>query len=241
MRRLNILVGCEESQIVTTAFSELGHNVFSCDLISCSADYSNIHIQADVLKVIAHSLKYKCSDGVKFIDDVGNWFLLPKFDLLIAFPPCDYLSFAYTGKERYSTDRLQKKIHAYQFFLDLWKADIPHICLENPMGYIHSGLLPCTQIIEPYYWGKEFGESYKKRTCLWLKNLPKLQYSKEDTLFYEKTSVKCTHLYINGSGKKSKLPELGKPFADKKERSRFHRGVAKAMATQFSNYILENY
>ena len=232
-----MLIGCEESQIVCSAFRELGHNAFSCDLQDCSGGHPEWHIKYDVLTVI----KLQNGGSTDIRDINGNMIDIPKWDLLVAFPPCDYLSFAYTGKERYSADRLQKKIRAYQFFLDLWKADIPHICLENPMGYIHSGLLPCTQIIEPYYWGAEFGESYKKRTCLWLKNLPKLQYSKVDTLFYEKTSVKCTHLYHSGSGKKSKLPELGKPFADKKERSRFHRGVTKAMATQWSNYILENY
>jgi len=228
MKKLNVLCACEESQIVTMAFRDLGHNAFSCDLQECSGGNPELHIQDDILKYLYPTVSFTAKCGVE------------KWDLLIAFPPCDYLSFAYTGKERYSIDRLQKKIHAYQFFLDLWKANIPHICLENPMGYIHSGLLPCTQIIEPYYWGKDFGEAYKKRTCIWLKNLPKLQYSKEDTLFYEKTSVTPKYTYINCTPKKRrKLPSILNAFADKSSKSKFHRGAAKAMAEQWSEYILE--
>lgn len=149
---MRMLSACEYSGIVRDAFENAGWDAWSCDILPTESEQtikSGKHYQCDVLDVINAQ----------------------KWDLMIGFPPCTYLSFAYCGKERYSNERLQKKIEAYQFFLDLWSADIPHICLENPMGYIHSGLLPYSQIIEPFY----FGHDYRKKTCLWLKNLPLLE------------------------------------------------------------------
>jgi hypothetical protein len=232
---MNVLVACEFSGIVRDAFEDAGWDAWSCDLLPTESEQTmkvGKHIQGDIIELLY-------TKDRAFTNRIPKKFpLVTDIDLLIAFPPCDYLSFVYTGVERYTPERLQKKIHAYQFFLDLWSAPIEHICLENPMGYIHSGLLPCSQIIEPYYWGKEFGESYKKRTCLWLKNLPKLLYSKEDTLFYEKTAVQQTFHAINGMPKrKAKLRIKQTSGKDKKERSRFHKGVAKAMAEQWTEYL----
>jgi hypothetical protein len=157
--------------------------------------------------------------------------------LFIGHPPCTYLSFAYTGKERYANSRLQEKINAYQFFLDLWSAQVEHICLENPMGYAHSGLLPCTQEVEPYY----FGDAYTKRTCLWLKNLPKLEYTVTG-LFGEGTMVEPTHNFINSTPKsRRKLPAFLPAFASKSEKSKFHTGIARAMAKQWTEYIMKKH
>jgi hypothetical protein len=132
-------------------------------------------------------------------------------------------------------DRLQKKIVAYQFFLDLWSAPVEHICIENPMGYAHSGLLPCTQIIEPYY----FGDPYKKRTCLWLKNLPKLEYH-EDNLFEKGTMVNPTAYFLD-VGRSHKTYQKSKHIlpvrSTGKERSKFHTGIANAMALQWTEYF----
>ena len=233
---MNVLVGCEYSGIVRDAFEDEGWNAYSCDIISTESEQTRAagkHIQADILRVIEHIEKY--GDTVPFIDDVGNVFYLPKFDLFIAHPPCTYLSFAYTGKERYSIDRLQQKIYAYQFFLDLWAAPIEHICLENPMGYVHTGLLPYTQIVEPYY----FGDPYKKRTCLWLKNLPKLVHT-DTGLFGHGTSVKPTHTFVRGcsQNKGRRLPVLTKPFANGKDTAKFHTGIATAMAEQWTEYLI---
>lgn len=211
---MRILVACEYSGIVRDAFSRLGHDAWSCDILPSESELTkaeNQHIQGNVLNILC-----------------DNW------DLMIGFPPCTYLSFVYTGKERYSIGRLQQKINAYQFFLNLWNAPIKHICLENPIGYLHTGLLPYTQIVEPYF----FGDPYKKRTCLWLKNLPKLQ-STQTGLFGNGTIVEPTHLLVNGSSKNKppKLPELIKMFATGKEKSKFHIGIANAMAEQWTEYL----
>jgi len=208
-----VLVGCEYSGTVRDAFSLKGWDAWSCDLLPTESELTKQegkHYQCDIFDVLYQ-----------------DW------DLLIAFPPCTYLSFVFT-KNRYSLERLQKKIEAYQFFLDLWSAPIEHICLENPIGFAHTGLLPYSQIIESYY----FGDHYKKKTCLWLKNLPKLKYSKENNLFYEKTAVEPTHLLVSGRRKsKEKFPALNKPFSSGKQKSKFHKGIANAMAEQWTEYF----
>jgi hypothetical protein len=160
-----------------------------------------------------------------------------KWDLLIAHPPCTYLSYAYTSKKRYSIDRLQAKIRAYQFFLNLWRAPIEHICIENPMGYAHSGLLPCTQIIQPYY----FGDPYLKRTCLWLKNLPKLEWHKNDLFVDGGTRYRYVEpeaYFMNGVPlARQKYKTICKPFSSGKDKSKFHKGIANAMAEQWTEYL----
>jgi site-specific DNA-cytosine methylase len=235
---MKVLVVCEYSGVVRDAFEDAGWDAWSCDILPTESEQTKAagkHIQADIMRVFKHYLQY--GSNVPFIDDIGNIFYIPKFDLLIGHPPCTYLSFAYTGKQRYSPERLQAKINAYQFFLNLWNAPVEHICLENPMGYVHTGLLPYTQIVEPYY----FGHNYKKKTCLWLKNLPKLQYSLTDNLFEKKTAQEPTHTFVNyGYSRKRnppKLPSICKPFADKKEKSKFHTGIARAMAQQWTEHI----
>jgi len=217
------LVACEYSGIVRDAFENKGWNAWSCDLLPTESEQtksSGKHIQGDIIAII---------------QDIFNEYS-HDWDLLIGFPPCTYLSFAYTGNKRYSIERLQNKIKAYQFFLDLWSAPIEHICLENPIGYAHSWLLPCTQIIHPYY----FGDNYKKRTGLWPKNLPLLKYAKENDLFNKKTSVKPEYLLISCSGKKAKLPAKYSGKSTQKLKSKFHKGIANAMAEQGTKYILNN-
>ena len=243
---MKVLVACEYSGIVRDAFENAGWDAWSCDLLPTESEQTaaagkhvvdsvEFLLYADYEQHVEASAIFGEYDGFDALIQQAK--RMPKdWDLLIGHPPCTYLSFAYTGKERYSNERLQKKIDAYQFFLDLWNAPIEHICLENPFGYVHSGLLPYTQKIEPYYWGKEFGEDYYKRTCLWLKNLPLLKYSKENTLFEEKTAVTPKFRMINNKNTKNGLPSMF-DRADAKERSKFHKGVAKAMAEQWTEYI----
>ncbi|MDR0754565.1 MAG: hypothetical protein LBF04_04170 [Prevotellaceae bacterium] len=211
-----ILIACEYSGIIRDAFENRGFDAYSCDIIDTTSEQtknSEKHIKSDVREIL----------------DKG-------WDLMIGHPPCTYLSFAFTHKTRYSDERLQNKLYAYQFFLDLWKAPVKHICIENPMGYIHTGLLPCTQIIEPYY----FGDEYKKKTCLWLKNLPKLEYSLGNDLFRKQTAVTPRFTYINCTPKsRRKLPAILKPFASAKEKSKFHKGIANAMAEQWGDFIIK--
>jgi len=227
---MKILVACEYSGIVRDAFENAGWDAWSCDLLPTESEQTRVankHYEGNVLEILDFHVR----------DIERN---MPEYwDLLIGHPPCTYLSFAYTGKERYSNERLQQKINAYQFFLDLWRAPIEHICLENPFGYIHSGLLPYTQKVEPYYWGEEFGEDYCKRTCLWLKNLPPLTHSKTDTLFEKGQEVECNRIFVD-TQPKNKLKnrkKVIKNWASSKERSKFHKGIAKAMAEQWTEYI----
>jgi hypothetical protein len=223
---MNVLIACEYSGIVRDAFEDAGWNAWSCDLLPTESEQT---------KASGKHYQGNCMEILYTFDELPDDNMPAKFDLLIAFPPCTYLSFAYTGKERYSINRLQQKIEAYQFFLDLWAAKIEHICIENPLGYAHSGLLPYTQMIQPYY----FGDAYKKKTCLWLKNLPKLKYS-EKNLFEEGTVVKPTHQFLDNNLKtqRKKLPMILKQFSDGHARSKFHQGIAKAMAEQWTEYLL---
>jgi len=227
---MKVLVACEYSGIVRDAFEDAGWNAWSCDLLPTESEQTKQagkHIQGDVLRILNKN-RSEFNDW----EDCVKLGVPCNFDLLIGHPPCTYLSFAYTGKERYSIARLQEKIKAYQFFLDLWGAPIEHICLENPMGYIHTGLLPCSQIVEPYY----FGDNYKKRTCLWLKNLPKLEYVKIDNLFEYGTMVTPEYRMISKKIKSKPLPAMFDRCGGK-DRSRFHKGIAVAMAKQWTNYI----
>ncbi|MDR0970520.1 MAG: hypothetical protein LBM67_08310 [Lentimicrobiaceae bacterium] len=251
MKKINVLVACEYSGCVRDAFENYGKqigvevNAWSCDILPTESEQTKAagkHIQGDVLHLLADYF----GEELPFYYFRGDYDLPEKWDILIGHPPCTYLSFAYTGKKRYDIDRLYKKLEAYKFFLDLWAAPIEHICLENPMGYIHTGLLPYTQIIEPYFWGKDFGEDYKKRTCLWLKNLPKLTHSKENNLFEVGKEVEAKRIFLDNMTKKkrkgNRLVERQsylKPFASKSERSRFHKGIAAAMAKQWIDYLLK--
>jgi hypothetical protein len=233
-----ILVACEYSGVVRDAFENAGWDAWSCDLLPTESEQTKVsgkHIQGNIMTLLS-DYKYECEIEDGFWTYRG-WSNLPdKWDLLIGHPPCTFLSFAYTGKERYSNNRLQEKINAYQFFFDLWDASVEHICLENPMGYIHSGLLPCTQIVEPYY----FGHDYRKKTCLWLKNLPLLVWSKEDNLFGKKTAKEPIKQFldIGKSGKKYNQKEhVLPPYSTPKERSKFHTGIAAAMAEQWTEFL----
>ena len=227
--KLRALIGCEYSGIVRDAFENAGWDAWSCDLLPTESEQTAAagkHFEGDVLEFL-YTKDRAATNRIP-----RRFPLTEDFDLLIGHPPCTYLSFAYTGKERYSNTRLQQKIDAYQFFLDLWNAPIEHICLENPMGYIHTGLLPYTQIIEPYY----FGHDYKKKTCLWLKNLPKLQYCLGDNLFEKKTAKKPTHRIMGSMMPHHKLP-LYNTRHTIKEKSKFHSAIANAMAEQWTEYI----
>ena len=225
-RKKTILVACEYSGIVRDAFENAGWDAWSCDIIPTESEQtkqSGKHLQIDARKIL-HPNRYLQKLGIQ-----------KKWDMLIAFPPCTYTSFAYTGKERYSNDRLQRKLDALQFFLDLWSANIEHICLENPMGFVHSGLLPATQIIEPFY----FGHDYRKRTCLWLKNLPPLKYNLTDTLFEKRTAKHPTKVYLDNTTLKKRAGRecVLKPLSSAKKRSKFHTKIAEAMAEQWTEFF----
>lgn len=212
---MKVLLACEESQAVCKEFRKLGHEAFSCDIQECSGGHPEWHYQQDVFEVI----------------NMG-------WDLMIAFPPCTYLSYAGNGwfnVDKYGDKAVQRMIDrndALSFFMKLYNAPIDKICIENPRGYPMKFIKP-TQVIHPYY----FGDEDKKTTCLWLKNLPPLLHSAHDTLFYEKTHTKEPEpRFIEKSGKKRYFTDAFLPGKDRQKlRSKTFPGIARAMATTWGN------
>ena len=213
----NVLVACEESQAVCMAFRSLGLNAFSCDLQECSGDLPQYHVVGDVLPL----LNGHCS----FITQTGEQYYIETWDLLIAHPPCTYLTKAGSNllfnseHEIKSNERYILGVSAYEFFMKFYNSDIERICIENPVPMSIFGLPPYTQIIQPYY----FGHPYKKTTCLWLKNLPKLLPT---DLLAEKCASPCME---------SSWFCFNHSRSDRaKNRSKTFPGIASAMAEQWS-------
>lgn len=210
---MRILIACEFSGIVRDAFSRRGHDAWSCDLLPTESELTKQegkHIQGDVLEVIEK-----------------GW------DMMIAHPPCTYLSYAATSSWN-NPGRLRKRLDALEFFAKLWEAPINKICIENPRGCASPTISKYSQIIQPYY----FGENESKLTCLWLKNLPLLQYSEEDNLFSKKTKVEPKVYAYYKNGKNKGKPIYGNNYLKFSEdrghiRSRFFLSVANAMAEQW--------
>lgn len=199
---LKVLVACEESQEVCKAFRELGHEAYSNDIQECSGGHPEWHLQMD------------CFEAIKLKD----------WDLMIAHPPCTHL--AVSGmrwfKEGVKPEFL--KDEAAKFFMDLVNANIPYIAVENPVCIMSTRYRKPDQIINPF----QFGHPEQKKTCLWLKWLPKLQETKNVYDYMMTLPIKeRTRIHWLGSNKS-------------KERSRTYTGIAKAMAEQWSEYILNN-
>lgn len=163
---MKILVACEESQRVCKAFRAKGHEAFSCDIVFCSGDCPAWHIWADVTPLLNGNCEFKTCDGKAH--------RVEKWDMIIAFPPCTYLTKAgacnlIKGGE-IDEERLQHGREAAKFFYKIYNADCPRICIENPVPMKMFGLPPRDQEVEPYY----FGVPVRKTICLWLKGLPYL-------------------------------------------------------------------
>ena len=216
MNNIRVLVACEESQAVTIAFRTRGFEAFSCDIQDCSGGHPEWHIKDDVL---AH-----LNDG---------------WDLMIAHPPCTFLSYAATSSWS-NPGRLQERLQALEFFGKLWEAPIEHIAVENPMGCASPTIAKYSQVIQPYY----FGDGESKRTCLWLKNLPLLIHTNGHTFWEENTHTQPKIYGYYKRGKKEGCPIYGNnylKFSDDrgKIRSKTYPGIANAMAEQWGNYLLE--
>lgn len=207
-----ILVGCEESQVVTIAFRELGFSAFSCDLIECSGGHPEWHLQMSVF------------DAIK----LRHW------DLGIFFPPCTDL--AVSGAAHFEVKRQDGRQQAsIQFFLDLANCGIERIAIENPIGIMSRLYKKPSQIIHPYY----FGDPEPKSTCLWLKNLPKLIHNESVTLFDEVvTHVEPNYIYSKKTGKKFSKIHWGWGKDRAKQRSKTFPGIASAMANQWGEYLI---
>ena len=166
---MNVLIACEESQAVCKAFREKGHNAFSCDLKPCTGGHPEWHIQGDVLKLLDGCCSFTTGDG-------EERYLPWSWDLIIAHPPCTYMSKAgarwmYPTAGNISQERLAKAMEAKEFFLKILNADCDRIAIENPRPLKVVELPNPSQVIQPY----QFGHPYSKATCLWLKGLPPLE------------------------------------------------------------------
>lgn len=205
---MNVLIACEESQAVCKAFRERGHNAFSCDLKPCTGGHPEWHIQGDVLTLLDK-----------------------KWDLIIAHPPCTYMSKAgarwmYPTAGNISQERLAKAMQAKEFFLKILNADCDRIAIENPRPLKVVDLPKPSQVIQPY----QFGHPYSKATCLWLKGLPPL----EPTEVLTEYKPYCP----SNTGGVTRGQSYNKGGAiraadDCVNRSKTFEGIAKAMAEQW--------
>ena len=216
MKKFRLLVCCEESQRVCTAFRERGWEAYSCDIEPCSGGHPEWHIQQDVLPLINGNCEFYTVDGAYHTID-GEW------DLLICHPPCTYLSNAgarhlwknhMLNKERYA-----KGLEAKEFFMQFINAKCEHIAVENPTPSKVYELPSYQQTIQPY----EYGHPFKKTTRLWEKGVPQLVPT---NIVEQRESTKIAGNWYNKGGKERQ-----------KNRSKTFEGIAQAMADQWGNYI----
>ncbi len=211
---MNILIGCEESQVVCKAFRAKGHNAFSCDVKPCSGGHSEWHLQMDVFKAIG----------------------LIQWDMAIFFPDCTYLACSaewaykdgpYHQKVKPGTlvgeQRKLARKDAASFFMALYNCGISKVAIENPIGVMSSIFRKPDQVMQPY----NFGDDASKATCLWLKNLPLLNGTG-----YSEPRI------VNGRQRWGNQTDSGQnnlsPFDNRAElRSKTYPGIAAAMADQW--------
>ena len=193
---MKVLVACEYSGIVRDAFAAKGHDAWSCDILPTESPGN--HYQGDVLEHL----------------DKG-------WDLMIAHPPCTYLSNAGARylypKGKLNEDRYKLGLKAKEFFMALYNAPINKICVENPISSKIFALPKYNQTIQPY----EYGHPFQKKTCLWLKNLLKLEPT---NIIFERQSTKIPGNWFNKGGKERQ-----------KNRSKFFKGIAQAMENQWGS------
>lgn len=228
-----VLIACEESQTVCKAFRERGFEAYSCDIIEPSGGHPEWHIQEDALLLINGNVRFLTLDGM--LHKVDKW------DLIIAHPPCTYLTVAANklynvGKYGIKAiERHQKREDAIAFFLNFVYANCLHIAIENPIGVISTRYRKPDQIIQPY----EFGHNVRKSTCLWLYGLPKLIPT--NIVPFEEIHSKGKSGGYSGNSWIVR-DEKGKilPYNDervKKARSKTFEGIADAMAEQWGKVI----
>ena len=195
-RRMRILVACEFSGTVRDAFLRRGHDAWSCDLIP---NHSERHIRGDVTPLLRE-----------------------QWDLVIAHPPCTYLTVA---ANKWHTNNPQREVmrqHAFAFFLKCYNANSPRVCVENPIGVVSTLFDKPDQVIQPW----QFGHRERKGTCLWLLGLPKLVSTK----IVEPEEP----ISVSKSGKKSySMSWLPASSVRHHLRSITFQGIADAMAEQW--------
>ena len=220
---MNVLVACEESQRVCTAFRDKGHRAFSCDIQECSGGHPEWHIMGDVIPLLNGNCEFTTMDGAQHRQN-GQW------DLLIAHPPCTYLSNAgacrmykvIDGEQLIRANRYWQMINGREFFFAMLNAKCDRIAVENPLPLKIAQLPKPSQTIQPY----EFGEPYSKRTLLWLKGLPPLM-STSICANHETWIASHTSGFARGKGGSKGVAK------NARERSKTFSGIAKAMAEQW--------
>lgn len=207
---LNILVGCEYSGTITDAFRALNHNAWSCDLLPCEGKNPQYHYQMDVFEAIK----------------------LQEWDLAIFHPSCQYLAVSgarwmYNKDGSINQERLANQEAGLEFVRKLMAAPIKYIAIENPVSVISSKIRKPDQIIEPFW----FGDSARKKTCLWLKNLPQLKPT---------NIVSPGDVITFASGRK-----MSKWMAESRGnghlRSKTFPGIASAIADQWGQFVSNNF
>lgn len=218
MKKLRVLIACEESQAVTKAFRALGCEAYSCDLLPCSGGHPEWHFQQDVFEVI----------------DLG-------WDLMIAHPPCTYLAVSgarwlYNKDNSKNIERHTNQTEALDFVSKLINAPIKYKAIENPISVISSKIAKPHQIINPW----QFGDEAQKTTCLWLFNLPKLQPTKivGKGQMYEWVDKKTGKKKRQALWSYEALCKANTPEERRTLRSKTFDGIAQAMALQWSSHII---
>lgn len=238
-----VLIACEESQTVCSAFRERGFEAYSADIQEPSGGHPEWHILGDVLPILGGCCEVTTMDGTAHEID-GRW------DLIIAHPPCTFLSNVAT--RQYSLKcctaekvvaRWEERAKATVLFMQMILADCEHIAVENPVGFMNSAYRKPDQIIHPYYFAqsdKDEENYHEKRTCLWLKGLPKLNRGNDLPV--------PPPMYIlqgeKGKGKKIGWCEgmrniKGGQAERAKARSKTFPGIAAAMADQWGRVLME--
>jgi hypothetical protein len=209
-----VLIACEESQAVTKEMRALGIEAYSCDIEPCSGGHPEWHIQGDVTPLLEQ-----------------------EWDMVIAFPPCTYLTNAgmcnltrKNATEQYRKDRIKKRDDALNFVLKIYNSKCNKIAIENGVGYLSTGFRKPDQIIKPF----EFGHSVNKKTCLWLKGLPKLMPTKIVDQDKERKNLgKLVSSWYSNTLKQGG----GDLKVVSKIRSKTFEGIAKAMANQWGTLV----
>lgn len=221
-----ILIACEESQRVCNAFRKKGHETYSCDILEPSGEHPEWHIQGDVLPLLNNPpYQFTTMDGEKHI--VNKW------DLIIAHPPCTYLTVTgnrWFNVEKYgekALERIELRKEAIDFFMAFVNANCDYIAVENPVGIMSTTYRKPDQYIQPWW----FGDPFEKKTGLWLKNLPLLKKTNEVTPEERQqlASGKSMPTWYSNAPKKERSKIRAKTFP----------GFAEAMAQQWGDFLKE--
>lgn len=216
---MKILVACEESQTVTIELRKLGHEAYSCDIMECSGGHPEWHIQQDVIPLLNGYVTFTTRNG-----QYHSTVIYCQWDMIIAFPPCTHL--AVSGAAWFEQKRKDgRQQQGIDFFMKFTNIQCQKVAIENPIGIMSTYYRKPNQIIQPYM----FGDTFEKKTCLWLKGLPQLKTT---------SNVNPPERKTYSSGKTMAewyadlwhLPEKERA----KARSKTFPGIARAMATQWA-------